>query len=33
MALLEDKKITLNQTVNLHGGSLKIADRTVLDAE
>lgn len=33
MALLEDKKITLNQTVNLHGGTLKIADRTVLDAE
>jgi cell division protein FtsI (penicillin-binding protein 3) len=33
MALLEDKKITLNQTVNLHGGTFKIADRTVLDAE
>lgn len=33
MALLEDKKITLNQTVNLHGGILKIADRTVYDAE
>jgi cell division protein FtsI (penicillin-binding protein 3) len=33
MALLEDKKITLNQMVNLHGGTLKIADRAVLDAE
>ncbi|WP_298300147.1 penicillin-binding protein [Hydrotalea sp.] len=33
MALLEDKKITLNQTVNLQGGTLKIADRTVYDAE
>jgi cell division protein FtsI (penicillin-binding protein 3) len=33
LSLLEDKKITLNNTVDLDGGSWKIAGRTVYDAE
>lgn len=33
MALLEDKKIDLNQPVNLESGKWQIADRTVYDSE
>ncbi|HWB92533.1 MAG TPA: penicillin-binding protein [Puia sp.] len=33
LALLEDKKITLNNTVDLGGGSWKINGRTVFDSE
>jgi cell division protein FtsI (penicillin-binding protein 3) len=33
LSLLEDKKITLNNTVNLEGGSWKVGNRTVYDAE
>jgi cell division protein FtsI (penicillin-binding protein 3) len=33
LSLLEDKKITLNNTVNLEGGTWKISNRTVYDAE
>lgn len=33
MALLEDRKVTLNQMVNLENGSWKIAGQTVYDSE
>jgi cell division protein FtsI (penicillin-binding protein 3) len=33
LSLLEDKKISLTNTVNLEGGTWKIANRTVYDAE
>ena len=33
LSLLEDKKVTLNDPINLEGGSWKIAGRTVYDAE
>ncbi|WP_078831308.1 penicillin-binding protein [Sediminibacterium ginsengisoli] len=33
LALLEDKKVSLNQTVNLEGGTWKIAGQTVYDSE
>lgn len=33
LSLLEDKKISLNDKVNLEGGSWKVAGRTVFDAE
>ncbi|MDE3235723.1 MAG: transpeptidase family protein [Bacteroidota bacterium] len=33
IALLEDKKVSLNSTVNLEGGTWKVADRTVFDSE
>src|SRR5580698_2118495 len=33
LSLLEDKKVTLNNTVDLGGGSWKIAGRTVFDSE
>ncbi|HXB06537.1 MAG TPA: penicillin-binding protein [Puia sp.] len=33
LSLLEDKKVTLSNTVNLEGGSWKIANRTVYDSE
>ncbi len=33
LSLLEDKKISLNTTVNLEGGTWKISNRTVYDAE
>jgi cell division protein FtsI (penicillin-binding protein 3) len=33
MALLEDKKVDLNQQINLEGGKWQIADRTVYDSE
>ncbi|HXB95451.1 MAG TPA: penicillin-binding protein 2, partial [Puia sp.] len=33
LTLLEDKKVTLNDPINLEGGSWKIAGRTVYDAE
>ncbi|HEY4063478.1 MAG TPA: penicillin-binding protein [Puia sp.] len=33
LSLLEDKKITLNDNVNLEGGTWKISGRTVYDAE
>ncbi len=33
MALLEDKKVSLNQTVNLEGGTWRIAGQTVYDSE
>ena len=33
LSLLEDKKVSLNETLNLEGGRWKIANRTVYDAE
>jgi cell division protein FtsI (penicillin-binding protein 3) len=33
LSLLEDKKVTLNNTVDLNGGSWKIGGRTVYDSE
>jgi cell division protein FtsI (penicillin-binding protein 3) len=33
LSLLEDKKITLNDNLNLEGGSWKVSGRTVYDAE
>ncbi len=33
MALLEDKKVGLNNQVNLEGGKWQVADRTVFDSE
>lgn len=33
LSLLEDKKVTLNDNLNLEGGSWKVAGRTVYDAE